>query len=463
MTEEQIDIKLSTSKDEMTVLVDGTISLDDIETAEKVIREKLKTLEISETTDQIDIEDWLRTAAASGSTLNGAVLYEGQRPVPPKDGEIEWVEDFFTRKFFVDPETGAIDYRRLATKNSVEADQLLARATPPVEGVEGVNVFGKRVKVRMAKPARIRVGRNVRHEEDDSFYASLSGRIQWRSGTLSVDEILTVPGDIGLESGHITHPGTLVVQNDILEGAKVDAAGDIEVRGVVEASDIRCGGKLVVHGGITGAEGRKIVVSETVHARFILDAHIEAGDSVIVEKEILHSTIQTRGAISVEGGRVVGGEMTALGGFVAHHTGSDASVRTEIVVGKDFKLARILKEPEAKLAKLKENRDKIHRTIDPLLRNLEALPPPKAEAVKKLAKQSQEVENEIAELQEEIERLRADSDERAELRAVVKGKVFAETVFTIKADTLRVRETQKGPLQAIASEQGTRLLPMTKT
>lgn len=461
MPEEQVDIEVRVSADKMAVLVDGSFPEDDFEPVKTAILEKLKALAIAEEANQIDLDEWLRNAAASGPSLDGALLYEGQQAVPPKDGQIEWAEDFFTKKFYIDPDSGAIDYRRLATKNTVEEDQLLARAIPPVPGEEGMDVFGKKVKVGKAKPAPIRVGKNVRQEEDDSFYAAITGRIHWSSNTLSVDEVLTVSGDIGLESGNITHPGALVVQHDILKGSQVDVKGDIEVRGVVEACDIRAGGKLVVHGGIAGAEGHRIVVGEGIHARFILDADIEAGESVVVEKEILQSKIRTRGAISVEKGRVVGGEYTALGGFVAQYTGSEANVPTMITVGMDYALAENLEEPERKLAELNENRIKIHKAIAPLLRNLDALPPAKLEAVKKLAKQVKGIESEIAELQQEIDDIRKESVERTKLRAVIQGEVFAETFITIRSDRLHVRETQKGPLQAIPSKNGTRLVSMT--
>ena len=87
-----------------------------------------------------------------------------------------------------------------------------------------------------------------------------------------MDEVYHVPGNVDIETGHIKHPGAVLVDGDVLAGARVEADGDIEVRGTVEASYIHTGGSLTVHGGIAGMGEGTVKAAGSVYAKYILEA-----------------------------------------------------------------------------------------------------------------------------------------------------------------------------------------------
>ncbi|MCH7865430.1 MAG: DUF342 domain-containing protein, partial [Proteobacteria bacterium] len=200
---------------------------------------------------------------------------------------------------------------RLGDGASVEEGQHLATVSPPISGKEGKDVFGNRVKVRRAQKARIRTGKNVRKEGEWDYYADCAGRIRWEGHALHVDNVYTIPGDVDLKTGDVTHPGAVIVQKDVGEGAEIVADGDVEVYGIVEKATIKCGGSLTVRGGIVGGENCTIKVGGSLQALYIMDAHVEAVGDVEVEKEILQSVLTTDGNVLIPRGRIVGGRIAA--------------------------------------------------------------------------------------------------------------------------------------------------------
>lgn len=454
-------MELRVSEDKLQLVVmDCEVPPDGVDAVKENLYEKLTEVKAADEAFRIDLESWL-TEHAEGGKIEEAILYEGVPPKPPDHGRIEWEGDFFTPGFYQDPETGALDYRRPKAQPNVEDGQLLARVIPPTPGEAGIDVLGKMIPPEEPREAVIRAEKNVRVEGYE-YYSTMNGRIRWASDGLSVDEVLTIEGDVGLETGHIKHPGALEVRGDILEGCEVEADGDIEIGGMIEPAQIRAGGRLVVRGGIAGNEDHLITVKGDIEAKYILDANIESHGDIKVEKEIDQAHIKTRGAIEVESGRIVGGDILALKGVTTQQAGSDAVIRTVITVGEDFTLAKKIAELEKRRVALDESRSKIYRAIEPLKRHIDSLPKARKMAVVKLAEQFKQVDQELHEVVEELSGIRHEASDRAVHKVVVNGTVFPEAMFVIRGEPYRIKENQQGPLQAIFSDGEVRLLSITK-
>ena len=173
---------------------------------------------------------------------------------------------------------------------------------------------------------------------------------------------------------------------------------------------------------------------------------------MLVEKEIVRSNVATRGAVSVPKGGVIGGSIRALGGLIVNQIGSPTGIRTSITVGKDFRLKQDLSECDAELKSMKRRQLLILEGIEPLLRRISSLPPTKAETVNKLKAQIDLLQKEINEYPQRIEAVKRDSQRRAKHQAVANDVVYSDTVFNIRADTLRLRHDLKGPVMAYIGE-----------
>ena len=428
---------------------------EDLDVFVRGIRQKLVDLGVRGAWDRAELVAWLRDKARNGPQLDKEVLIEGKPGTPPIDGAIEWAQDFFSSGFVVDDATGAIDYRQHAAQRSVAEGQLLARIKPATPGIDGEDVFGNPLPVRNPKTPNVTARRNVRvGEEGASYYATVAGRLSWEpkdpnddtmGGVLSVDEVYTVAGSVNLETGNISHPGAVVVERDVEEGTRVEAEGDIEVRGVVERAFIKTRGDLTVLGGITGCGRETIEIGGSVHARFILEADIEAGGDIVVEREVRHATLKTCGAVSMPQGHVVGGTVTALKGITVGYAGSDAVVPTVLVTGVDYRLERSLEAKQEEITRLEGERQKIQLVVKPFVPRIRSLSAQKRQVLAKLLREIKATEEAIGNLQGEMEEMRAATREEAEPSIRIQNHVYPETTFYIGKEPLKMAEAFPGP------------------
>lgn len=423
------DFNLRVSSDRMAVLLDCDTSSVDLSALGEAIRERMVSMGIAEPPDGARLLLLLKATAAKDPRIEELELVEGLKPVQPVDGRIEWARDFFNPGFVVDEETGKIDYKQRAAMTSVMEGDLLARAVPPTEGKEGLDVLGRPIKTGKPHRPGIRAGKNVRHDKEESTYcAAESGRVRWIDGVLSVDNVYKVRSNVGPATGHILHPGAVVVTGDVQEGYNIKSLGDIEVRGLVEAAQIRTSGSLMVRGGMIGAEGRRIMVSGDIHAKFIVDADVLAGGDVYVEREIIRSHVISRGSISIPNGRVVGGEIRALRSVVAGQVGSVANVSTTVVAGEDDSLEETAPTDGMEIELLKQSlaREFAHRS-------------PGVE----------EMETARQDLKDEVDEIQGESPAPPENRVKVSKKVFPGAAFRLERTTLTARDEYRKPFELI--------------
>lgn len=390
----------------------------------------------------------------------GILVAQGQAPTPPRHGALIWAQDFFHTGFVEDRVTGMVDYRRHTNNLAVVAGQLLAHIIHPEEGQEGRDVFGRRVPPERPRRVHVRAGPNVQFDEaDGTFVATADGRLRTATDLVAVDEVFTVQGSVGLATGHIRHPGTLIVEKDIEAGAEVCVEGDLEVKGTIEAADVVAGGAVRVWGGIVGAADRRVKAGGSLRAKFIRDAHVEAGESVYVEKELVHSTVRTRGALVAPQGRVVGGEVMALGGIDVRSAGSEGAVATLLIAGDDFSKSEALMELEREAASLQMTLAKIHATVDPLKAQRSHLPTARCEALDILLARLEAMEKRRDELREAIEDASADARSRRRGRVLVRHTIHADVTIGLGGERLHITEPLSGSIQAVSGGGGIRLLP----
>ncbi len=448
------EFSLRVSEGALSVLLDCTVPTENVESLAIEICEELSMMKIADLPTIDDISKRLNPQALGGSALSNAVLIQGKAPSPPKDATIEWEGDFFNTGFVVDEKTGQIDYHLRAAQTSVTQGQLLARLMPPEPGKDGRDVFGKRIPATPPEVPKISPGQNIRHDkESDSFYAKETGHFRWTEGVLSVDLVYTISGNVDLESGNISHPGAVLVIKDVLEGFEIEAAGNVEVQGIIDGGSIRTDGDLLVHGGISGGQKQNITVGGSIHAKYILDATIEAVGDVIAEREIVQSCIKTRGAVRVPNGRIVGGDILALGGIEVKQAGTPASVPGKLTVGEDYLLERKLSAKHEEMEPLQKNLKRICKTLEPVLQNKELLASGKKKLVEVLTEQQLEMEKAIQVLQEECEQLRAESQKLSLPRIQINDILYSDTILCINSAKRKVRKAVdtefKGPLKAI--------------
>lgn len=446
--------------DRMAVLIDANTAGQDLEVLAEAIARQLVRYRVRRPPKQDAIVAWLREHTADSPVISGVALLRGTPPVYPVDGRIEWGGDFFNTGFVVDEVSGRIDFRQRAGEREVCEGQRLATVIPPVEGKNGMDVTGAVVRVKKPRAQRIRTGSHVREEAGTaSYYATRDGRFRWNNGLLSVDEVYEIKGDIGLETGNVSHPGAVVVHRDIQEGSRLEAKGDVEVMGSVNRAHIQTTGMLIVRGGITGGEGVRIVASGGVRAKYILEADVTSNGDVVVEKEVMHANISTLGAVLIPQGRVIGGRVIARGGIDVGQAGSTASAATHLIAGEDYTIEGQLAILRARLARQRGNLEKIQKTFAGVRGKTHTLPESARQAIRLLSARIPTIQASIQAIKAEIDEVRADSLRDTNPVILIRRRLYSDTYLTVDGETCHVQEEVPGPVRPLVRDGRSRIVP----
>ncbi len=286
--------------------------------------------------------------AVSAGQCHELRIAGGQPPTPGAPTRFDSLLDTLREQSRVIDDDAVVDYRTLGNLLLVVPGTPLMRRIAARPGVAGCNVLGQELPAPAIVDLPYAAGLSgVQPDADDPnlLRAAVAGVPMLQPQGMVVNPVVNVPA-VDLASGNIDFDGTLQVQGDIKAGMSVRVAGDIVVRGMVEAAQVQAGGNLIVMGGIVGGLAgasresdrlAKVSCNGSVQSLFINHAVVSAGQNVNVGREISNSEVSAGVGVAVGGngtqGSIVGGSTRALRSVKAANLGSMAGVPTTIQVG----------------------------------------------------------------------------------------------------------------------------------
>jgi len=244
-------------------------------------------------------------------------IAEGIKPVNGKDAYIHYYFETDQSKVRLKEGTnGKVNFKELNIIQNVVQNQTLAKKMPPEDGEDGKTVTGKILPSKAGNDIPLPIGTNVHVGDDgDTILSDINGQVIVANGKINVEPVLTIEGDVNLKTGNIIFLGTVIITGNVEDGFSIKAAGNIEVKGTVSKAELDAEGEIVIYQGVNGKNGGKIRAGKNLLSRFIENANVEAGDSVIVQDGIINSNIDAIRSIvcmgkraSIMGGRLRAGE-----------------------------------------------------------------------------------------------------------------------------------------------------------
>lgn len=380
------------------------------------------------------MEDAIENIAKSKILDRPVLVAVGKKPVDGKDGQIVILKPEKAEEEQTATDKGRIDLRELPKRmrTIVKSGQPIAEIIPPTEGEEGRNVLGRVLKPKPGKPAQFKLGRNVRLVEDGKKIISATEGIlvATADGTIDVNEVLNVPGDVDYSTGNIDFPGEVHIKGDVKPGFSVKAKGDVLVGGVIEAATVVSFEGSVSSLGIKGREKGMVKAKEEVQAKFIENAIVEAGKRVVVQGPITNSHIKAKEEVIAKGnkGVIVGGTVSAGYYVEAEEIGSELAVRTHVEVGMEPEERERMKLLKAQLELDRENLNKlisVYKTLKELMdRNQGRLPPDKIELFRKVGQSLINLRNNVEVLEKELEEIQKNVRQKYAAAKVVARKTM---------------------------------------
>lgn len=264
------------------------------------------------------------------------LIAEGTPPVNGVDATISYKFDIDPTPVPVELADGSVDYRNLNLIQNVKAGDVLAERIPPVAGFPGKNVYGQQIKPEGGKNLRLPKGANTIQAEDDEnlLISKIEGQAVFKDGKVHVFPVLTINGDVDLETGNVDFVGSVIIQGGVRSGFAIHASGNVEIKGSVEAATIIADGDVVLQRGMQGADTGQII-AKAVTAKFLEHCKVKAKQEIVVNDAVMYCDLEAGQRVQVTGklGRLVGG--TALAGeeIQARTIGSKLGMKTEVEVG----------------------------------------------------------------------------------------------------------------------------------
>ena len=276
------------------------------------------------------------TAFSTGMCFAHSSL-EGKSAVNGTDGYYNF---FFDSEYERDNkptlrEDGSVDYFNVKLFEKVNKDDKLAEYIEPTKGEFGYDVFGKLLVPKPGRPGPKLRGKGFTVSEDGkSYYAQLSGKVEYRNYDLNVSNVYNVSGDVDVGTGSIDFNGDVEINGSVRGSVKIHAMGNIYIGGYVEDADIWSGQDIIIQDGVNAGENGRIEAMGNISARFFENAHIISHSDIKCDY-MLNTTALAYGGIYLEGkrGSVIGGDVTGVRGISIRGCGSESYSKTVLRVG----------------------------------------------------------------------------------------------------------------------------------
>ncbi len=441
--------ELSVSEDKLSVMISCKFEMADEQDQLFIdIRAELEKMGIKGNFHVKYLISALQKAKNNSLDITDLVIVKGNPSVMPKDGKLEWSKDFFAEGYQIDHKTDTIDFRQKAALLNITKGESLVKVHPEIPGENGCDVYGKLIRPPSPKKITLRGGPNVVWNENKKEYqARCSGRLNFKGSTLDVMDIYTIQGNVGSETGNIEHNGEVKIKGDVISNFKVEAEGNIEIKGLVGDCDIDCGGDLVIRGGINSTCEKLIKVVGDANIKYSDNAVIECKGNVNVDVEIHHCRIYSSGKITCRG-IIVGGKTVSAKGISVAEAGSKSNTITTLIAGIDFQLLKALKlnSDEKENSKKKLKKLKIEQTnIENLGSHLKS---EQKEALTEIQFHIMETEEETAEQEIEDKKLFDLINTNRSAQIEILDVVYQGTILKIIDSQYQIEETMKGPIIA---------------
>ena len=279
------------------------------------------------------------------------VIASGKPPVPSKNAYVELCFDTDYLDAGIVDADGNIDFKSRGKLPFIDEGTLLAKIVPAVHGETGMDVYGNMIAVdEPLETIEIKAGMGVELSSDKSeLYAAISGKpFVPLNGVISVLDEHIIDGDVDFKTGHIEFDGNVRVTGTIKDGFKV--------KGVNVAAEAVTGGEIIATGNVsvlTGIMESKISAMGDIEAGYIIKSEIDAFENLIVQKEVIESSVAISGFCSMLRGRIIGSDVSAACGIEVGQIGTDRSKPCTIQVGVDINLAAKLKVHNAAIGEKK--------------------------------------------------------------------------------------------------------------
>ena len=421
-------------------------------------------------TDEL-ITTFIADAKASAGDFLGEIA-KGTPPIHGTDGYIEWTVDEGQEQQQATgsasaaptaPGRDAADqgegeetsfYDR-SVFTMLKAGDVLGRVHNPKPGTDGRGVTGKTIAAREGKPPVFNHDESILVDKNNQILAQTDGVMDRGATIICIRSTIALDHNVDFNTGNIQFDGDVLIGNDVCDCFRVEASGDIEVRGLIQAATIVTGKDLRALGGFAGREQGVAEIQGDLYAKYLDAVKIKVRGKLIVNREIINCNTYALGEIECPTGAIIGGETWCAQRIVVGEFGAEGLPLTKLVLDPAPHLIQSVKQLKAIHEEMVVQRQRLLNEEKKLKFETD---PYKAKSNKQ---RLNELVYEIAELQGQIDRaeptlktLKKKTDPPCEIDLRVMGVIFPNTQITHHGMSYRIKNEIKGPLRIYQDTRG---------
>ncbi len=367
---DQADVKVSGDKTEVYLTIKGNAN-------KYTVGEILDILNKNNICYGISIEN-IQKMISNNINFISTLVARGTKPVDGVDGNFDFHFDIDENKKPIILEDGTVDYNKLGKIPMVTENDILVVYVEPVEGIDGIDVFGKTISARRGRPLNPLRGKGFKILEDGKTYvATQPGKAEFKGGKLNVRNLYVIAGNVDVTTGDVKFNGDILVTGNVEARARIEAAGSITVDGSVEAAELIAGKDVILRNGMQGQGFGYVNAKGNVSAKFFEQTKVVAGGDVNANT-IMNCDVFSNKKVVVSGnkGAIVGGTVRAIESVDASLIGNKAEVMTAVKVGIDKnKLIEQLYQIDENITRIKTEVEEAEKKVKKLRTQFQAKNP----------------------------------------------------------------------------------------
>ncbi|MBD5466855.1 MAG: DUF342 domain-containing protein [Lachnospiraceae bacterium] len=378
-------------------------------------------------------------AMAKKKVYNREVLVaEGVLPVQGTPGyyayEIE-TEDFTKHPRI--REDGSVDYQSMNLLQNVQEGQVLAVYHAAVQGTDGEDVRGRRLRADLCRELPALRGRGIALKEDaeePTYIAQTEGKLIFRDDQIEICNVHEIKGDVDILIGKVEFFGDVVIDGNVAAGTIIRAGKSLTISGTVESADIYAGGDIILRRGVQGNEKGRIRSRGNVYADFLEHCTVEARGNVMANY-FLNSEVAADGEVTATGkrGMILGGYVHGFQGIKAMCVGSEKEIKTILHAGCEQKVYDQNVENRREEAEIMQQLEEMEERAE-ILRKQLAIRSKDQTLIREcneLLHEREKLTERAKQLQAEKQKLQKQMEEGRQSAIRVEDKLFAGSVISV--------------------------------
>jgi uncharacterized protein (DUF342 family) len=410
--------------------------------------------------------------AEPGSEIK-ALIARGRPAIAGEDARFEpLVQDARERVLQPQKRDGdRVDMRDLGEIISVQPGTPILRRIPPSSGSVGFTVRGVALEPTpgVDRPIQADVGTEISNDDPDVLLATRHGLPCMVDNTAHVDDVLTMR-KVDATTGHVDYDGSVIVQGNVGPGMRVRADGDITINGYVDSAHIESLGNVTITKGVIGQQtdvdtehdehyipdhSTHVKAAGSIWVSYSQYATLEADHGIIVDKQLTHCHVISRGTLSIGGetkearGKLIGGIVETSTHVYAGQIGAPAGAKTRIYLSVAAPDSEHIKTREYLHEQLRVEMRQIKKLTRVRERAAEEVPPAKLE--KFLATLEQKLENHrrnVSVLKIQCSELEAQAPENQSIHVYANRVLYSGAIFRFGTEVARILEN-RGPTNVV--------------